>query len=363
MSMQNIRVYTGELIEGIPTDLPMLFPNFGSTVREREFFSNAGAPYIKEPIFDIVADPAQAEYFLIPYNYFNACKHGGYVEHFIEFSNKYDKEIIIFDYTDYHEDIPVPNAVIFRYSLYRHQKKNYEYAVPPFTEDLSIGHPFEVRRKSIYPVISFCGWAGFTSFSQRLKFHIKNLRNDIKQLLSLDRGLAVYKQGIYFRIKALSVLKKSPLVQTNFIIRSSFSGHAKTISLDLIVARREYIENIANSDFVLMVKGDGNCSMRFYEALSLGRIPLFVDTDCVLPIEDELCYGDFMVKVDYRDIWRIDSIIADYYAKLSEKDFIEMQKSAKRAFVEHLRSDMFLKHIVKILRGRIQADKNFDEKL
>lgn len=46
------------------------------------------------------------------------------------------------------------------------------------------------------------------------------------------------------------------------------------------------ITDIQNADFILSVKGDGSFFCRFYEALSLGRIPFFIDTDCILPFEN-----------------------------------------------------------------------------
>lgn len=351
--MLKIRVYIGDFIQGVPTDLPVLFPNFGNTTRRSELFFDTAVRYIKEPIFDIVVDPSCADFLLIPYNHFNLRNYPGYIDNFIELSKQYNKKIIVFEYSDYHEQILIPNSIIFRTSLYRAEKKENEYVVPPFVEDLSEIHPFFIRKKSTRPIVGFCGWAKVRSVQQWLKLHTRNLQNNLNQFFKLERALGAHKKGIYFRGKAISALENSSLVKTNFIIRSSFSGNIKTISLDSQKARIEYIENIESSDFILSPKGDGNYSLRFYEALSLGRIPLLIDTDSVLPAEDELNYDSFILRVDYRDINRLDKIVADFYSKLTEEEFMSMQNNARIAFVEHLRCDLFLKHIVSILVKKI----------
>ena len=66
--------------------------------------------------------------------------------------------------------------------------------------------------------------------------------------------------------------------------------------------RREYVENLRECDIALCVRGDANASQRFYEALSASRIPLFLDTDCVLPLEEVISYDDFMIRVPSREI-------------------------------------------------------------
>ena len=78
--------------------------------------------------------------------------------------------------------------------------------------------------------------------------------------------------------------------------------------------------------------------------MSLGRIPIFVDTDSVLPLEDIIDYHDFIVRVDYREIRNIDKIVSDYYRSLSTDDFILKQKKAREVFESHLRVDRFFSH-------------------
>ena len=76
-------------------------------------------------------------------------------------------------------------------------------------------------------------------------------------------------------------------MDTNIVLRPSFYGGAAGGDPDAqLQARTGYVENLVASDYVLCARGAGNFSYRLYETLSCGRIPVFVDTDCVLPHED-----------------------------------------------------------------------------
>jgi hypothetical protein len=221
--------------------------------------------------------------------------------------------------------------------------------MPAYAEDLLAGGALELRKKSDKPVVGFCGWADFKNLKNALGYLIGNALIDVQKLLSGKPNLEVRKKGLYFRKRALSVLKNSALIRPNFIIRSSYSGHRETISVDPAAARSEFIGNILASDFTLCVKGDGNYSLRFYEALSLGRVPLLIDTDCVLPLEHILDYSDFIVRVDYRDLAGCDQILGDYYQHLTPEKFEMMQAKARETFEKYLCVGSFLKYAVEKL--------------
>ena len=246
---------------------------------------------------------------------------------------------MVFDLSDYDYNIDIPNSIVFRTSQYRYKNKKNEFIIPPLVEDLGGDKELVFGKKSNKPVVGFAGWADFPNFKQRARYEIKNFALDLKSFW--NPYAIVHKQGLYFRRKSIEVLKKSDLIETNFILRKSYSAHADTIELDPRKAREEYIQNILNSDFVLAPKGDGNYSARFYEALSLGRIPILIDTETTLPLEGVINYDSFILRVRYRDIGGIDKIIADFYNKLSNEEFIKMQKLGKEMFKKYLRSDKF----------------------
>ena len=74
--------------------------------------------------------------------------------------------------------------------------------------------------------------------------------------------------------------------QSNFDIRFARRkqyGIAKSESIQQDSNRREYLNYMASSDFVLCPRGDANQSARFYETLSAGRIPLVPNSYITYP--------------------------------------------------------------------------------
>lgn len=330
-----------------PRYLPVLYPNFGALFSEKRLFADSAYHTMKAPVVDIVGDVGLADFLLLPFEYFDAVrKQPEYFAECLALAQKSGKKLLIFDLSDYtEEEINVPNAFVFRVAEYAVRPRENIIVMPAFVEDLGRG-AVAPRVKGERPVVGFCGWAGFKNSGQKIKFWIKNLILDLRGVFSGDKNLAARKRGIYFRIKALRALSRSSLIKTNFIIRRSFSSHINTIEDDPARVRREYIDNFAGSDLALCARGDANVSFRFYEALSMGRVPLFVDTDCVLPLADKINYREFVVFADYRDIPRLGEIAAAFYAKISVEDFILMQKKAREAFLKYLNVEAFLNYIL-----------------
>ena len=74
-----------------------------------------------------------------------------------------------------------------------------------------------------------------------------------------------------------------PALTTNYILRSKYRAGVSREKDPFHPSRLEFVNNILGSDYTVCMRGGGNFSVRFYETLSLGRIPVFIDTDCLLP--------------------------------------------------------------------------------
>jgi len=61
--------------------------------------------------------------------------------------------------------------------------------------------------------------------------------------------------------------------------------------------RAEYLDVTARSRFVFCPRGDGLNSLRFFETLALGRLPILVADETALPLESEIPYDEFVVRV------------------------------------------------------------------
>jgi hypothetical protein len=330
-----------------------LFPFWGITAKESAPFVRAAAlqyQYSKEH-FALVEKIEDADFVVMPYPYERmklACPDK--VLMVTEEARLAGKLLIIDGAADLEYPINVPNSVVLRISQYQYSRQENEITAPFFAEDLLesyAGRELHVRKKTPTPSVAFTGWAAM-SFKKQVTTFFKELPITLTALIDAKRG-AEHK-GVLFRNRALTVLKNTTGIETHFIARATYSGHTKTVTGSIESVRQEFVDNLLGSDYALCVRGDANGSVRLYEVLSLGRIPLFLDTACVLPLEDRINYRDFCVFVDWRDTDRIGEILVDFHEKLTPERFEEMQREARRAYREYLRYDSFSKQLSSKLR-------------
>ena len=249
----------------------------------------------------------------------------------------------------------MPNCIVFRYAHYRNEIRPNEIVGPCQVYDSATFRDelFFLRNKSLdtaqdrqeKPVVSFCGWGDLGTPRERLHYLLRMVPSIVRKYFLFDKRADVYKQGIYWRRKALRALAGSSLVKTSFIVRDFYSANKNTVKGNLADLRKEYIENIQNSDFVLTPRGDSNMAIRFYEALVLGRIPVVIDTEWVLPLEDVIDYKKFVVFVPHADIQNTDKYIREFWDKLSNEDFHTVQKRARETFMQYLKFDSYFRFI------------------
>lgn len=328
-----MKVFVGDILEN-KLLIPLLATHFGSSKKNNSLFQNIN-PVDFADIFSVVGRVEEADYIIFPHNYFPFKFEKSFIERYEGLAEKSGKKIIVIASGDSDEEVKINHSIILRTSQYASKIRENEILMPVYIEDISKIYPFYARQKSDLPVVGFCGWGTVKGFLPSLKFYIKNYL----------MNFGVKKQGIYFRKKAIAVLRSSGLVKSNFIIRNSFSGHKKTIEILPEKAREEYINNILESDFVLAPRGDGNYSLRFYEILALGRIPVLIDTDIPLPLEKKLDYSKFILRISYKDADKLPKIISEFYKNISEDEFLNMQKLAREVFQKYLRQDMFFRFV------------------
>ncbi|MCL4253826.1 MAG: exostosin family protein, partial [Anaerolineae bacterium] len=146
-----------------------------------------------------------------------------------------------------------------------------------------------------------------------------------------------------FRGKVLSYLQRGKRIKTNFIARVKFFGEVKNPQKQKQY-QQEFIQNTINSDYVVSIRGTANTSFRLYEVLSFGRIPVFINTDCVLPYEWEIDWKNICVWVDESEVDQIEQKIIDFHNRLSPEEFINLQKKCRQVWEEYLSPEGFFRH-------------------
>lgn len=206
----------------------------------------------------------------------------------------------------------------------------------------------EVREKQNKPVIGFCGHATSSS-SKRVRENIKFIRENLKRFFQkpFRKDYEPLFASAFERAKLLHYFEASTAVKTNFIYRKNYRGGAHSEE-ERTKTTLEYYDNIKNSDYVLCVRGAGNFSVRLYETLMMGRIPIFVNTDCLLPFEDEIAWKNHVVWVEWKDRKAIAALLAEFHVSLSTDDFAYLQTSNRRLWKETLSVKGILEGIEKL---------------
>lgn len=332
-----------DLLPDVPY-IPLLYPNLGQQERDSILFLNNAFSNLKDPLVELTDTPEDADCILLAHNYSSLKQHESFVRKQAKIAKNLRKPFIIFWHGDSDSVVPCDDAVVIRTSQYRASLRPNEVMMPAYAEDLLQGSLQTRDKIDGMPTIGFCGWAGYKNLKNRIGTIVKNSLIEAPSILGIRNDARI--KGITYRMKALKHLQASALVRTNFIIRTSYSGHEATIKTDPAIARKEYVDTLLSSDYALVVKGDGNYSYRFYEALSLGRIPVLLDTDCVLPLEDVIDYDSFIVRVPYYDLYAIDRIVAAHYNSITTEEFTAMQQKAREVYEAYLSVDAFLAYAV-----------------
>lgn len=250
------------------------------------------------------------------------------------------RQIVIFFDSDHDEAVAWPaHALVFRFSISSDTRRPNEFAIPVFSQDFLATRPggvLRLREKTAIPSVGFCGFAPPLGG----RFSVASLRESARY--------AAYRLGLLERrrrwiahaprVQALLALRRTRGVEARFILRDSFAfnrwgvlqpgGTAGTADRQ----RGEFLGNLAGADYALCVRGLANCSIRFSEALSLGRIPLVVDTHGVLPGEEAVDWDAVCLRVAERDLPAIGRILRERHARMPAEEFAHRQRLGRALF-------------------------------
>ena len=130
-------------------------------------------------------------------------------------------------------------------------------------------------------------------------------------------------------------------IPAHIISRPFYSLHPADIPFDKNTVRQEYIENLRTSPVALCLRGDANASQRFYETFSASRIPLFVDTDCVLPLEEIIPYDELMIRIPSTGIKMLPARLEAWAGRQNPESVRSLQERVRAVYDEYLRLDAY----------------------
>lgn len=281
---------------------------------------------VGKELFEQVDSVEEADFLLFPMAY-ELLDNKDAINEMSELAGKYRKKLVLFFNSDSTESIDIKNTIVFRTSFYKSHKKQNEFSLPGWSEDYIKNHfsgKLQIRKKSNKPVVGYCGYID----RSKPELSFSGIKKYIKRRL-----LRIGPKGAFIarklRGEAVRRLQKGKGIVSNFIIRSEFMGN--TANKDI---RNEFIDNIISSDYCVVTRGEGNFSYRLYEVMSCGRIPLFINTDSVLPYDHIINWRDYFVWVEEYELDRIEEKLLEFHSSISSERFIELQKKIRELYEE-----------------------------
>jgi len=298
--------------------------------------------YVSEKDFEFTDNIEEAEFVILTmaWNYYVNTKKTNHAVSLIKKSESLGKKIVIWNVSDFGLKIPYyKNAIILRRSGYKSKFKDNEYSLSSFIAD-PLQKYFNTSKILLQPyntkpIIGFCGQANLSSLNA-----IKEIFNTAFRNLKYYVGLRLYEpqqimSTTYLRASVLNTFQESKKVVSNFIFREKYRAGI-TKDKDSHLTTIEFYNNLKNSDYIVCVRGGGNFSVRFYETLAMGRIPVFINTDCSLPFYDSIDWRKHVVWVEYKDRHLVVQKVLEFHNNLSKQDFADLQYANRKLWEEKL---------------------------
>ncbi len=181
--------------------------------------------------------------------------------------------------------------------------------------------------------IGFMGTAFFDSrvgqIASKLPMPAKNwlLRGQYLRRIELLAQL----NGFRFPLKHINTFPRSEALQ----ILSARKRDVEQGSIEIVdtkgftgseMDKDRFVKHLQANTYIICPRGKENWSIRVYEALKYGRIPVIIDTDMVLP--KEIDWDQVAIRIPYERLEETYDIILDDYSSRSADDFLNRQRAA-----------------------------------
>jgi hypothetical protein len=240
------------------------------------------------------------------------------------------------------------NYHLYRVGGYKSKNKGNQFCIPVFIPDPLYKY-YNGRLPVIYtktekPIVGFCGQgrAGLLKATIELGWGLRN--RILKVAGKWKEDLEQLKSTTYKRSLILDALQSSSKVTTNFVRHKKYRA-GLTTKEEKEKSSQAYFQNMKESQYIVCYRGAGNFSVRLFETLASGRVPVIVCSDNNLPFEDKINWNQFPI-VPENDWKRTAAIVAAFHNKLTDAEFVELQQKARKIWEEYLSNKGFFKHMV-----------------
>lgn len=306
--------------------------------------------YLKNPkllnLYKIVDNAEDADIFVLPLQYAHLMKIDKvFVQKIISIAKELNKVIWAYSAGDYGYTIKDKSIITFRLGGFHNKMPKQTIIIPSLIMDPYVNESldeFSTIPWQKKPSIGFVGHAHI-SVIKFFKEFFGYLKHSIKVVFK--NAYQDYQPFYPSSIVRALILKKiggSKMLKGNFIKRDTYRAGAKTQE-SKEKSSTEFFENIYNNPYTLCIRGVGNFSVRFYETLAVGRIPILIDTDCRLPLDNRINWNRHCVIVS--NTHKIEEAILDFHNSYDENSFKKLQQTNRELWLNLLTREGFFKFI------------------
>lgn len=243
----------------------------------------------------------------------------------------------------------------FRLSGFDSKLSNKTFILPSF-----VNSPYNTPGISFFPIpkkekpsIGFVGNANGSMKKYISEFILHGMYYFRRVVKKVPTDLQPFYPSSIKRYRFLKMLSDSNAIETDFIFRHKYRAGIKPDE-DKAKTSKEFSENMIRNPYTFCLRGAGNFSVRFYETLAMGRIPVVVKTDFRLPLQDLIKWKNHCVLLE------ADNFVADFvrfHSGISPEDFEKMQISNYKLWREVLNREAYFSVVATIFENKM-ADKN-----
>ncbi|SCX92726.1 Exostosin family protein [Nonlabens sp. Hel1_33_55] len=302
--------------------------------------------------YSLVDDPNEADAFIFPMDLLSQRTSNLYAGEFnkmLSLTKKHNKKLWVYTGGDYGTTIRDPSVLTWRLSGNRFSNSDQTIIVPSFIND-PIQHQKAHLSYLAYeekPHIAFTGHAT-KDFFISTRFIAATFAANLKRSFKVDKSDI---QPIFIasaeRYRILKKLESSKNFKTNFIYRKKYRG-GDISKEERLRGTQEFFANLTGSAYTFCMRGAGNFSVRFYESLACGRIPILIDTDVALPLENIIDWKKSICRIDPKK--NIEEQILKFHKKLNPSSFLALQKSNRKLYKDYLVRHAFFEAVYNQLK-------------
>ncbi|WP_367757416.1 exostosin family protein [Flavobacterium sp. WC2430] len=284
---------------------------------------------------DVVIVPVQIAYF------FENGKQK-WLYNFIDGANRANKIVWVYTAGDFGITL---NADVYTFRLGGFDSKlgKKTFIVPSLIIDpyQTLNLKFLPIAKSSLPSIGFVGHANGSITKWAKEFSIFLYHNLTRMTKHVFEDYQPFYPSSIKRYRFLTALQKNNKIETNFIFRKKYRAGVIT-EVEKVKSTFEFFENIYDNPYVFCLRGAGNFSVRLYETLAMGRIPVVIDTDIRLPLDDIIDWKNHCIIAKENDF---EDQLIDFHSTINEKDFEKMQVNNRNLWLASLNREGYFSSI------------------